>query len=234
MHTRHLNWHAALQSIACGDFPDARRRADTALAHEDVGMRAATNWRLLLVGQAPAGRSDLEHVRELLTAPVGMAEIFHTFNLALALAVEAATDDLLTLAKRAGDDERPTTETSWHPWPEPWPTSPRTPRAAADLLSSLGEKVDRIGGVRVEREIIQDARARAAALLHHHPPPPHLRNPPPHPPGRGPPGQADAYRRGGGGRAPGTPPRAPPPPPPREGGVPAGEAPKNKQKNTRS
>ncbi|MEE1745195.1 hypothetical protein [Streptomyces sp. JV184] len=61
--SRHLNWHAALQSIACGDFPDARRRADTALARTDVGMRAATNWRLLLVGQTPAGRSDPDQVR---------------------------------------------------------------------------------------------------------------------------------------------------------------------------
>ncbi|MFG2219407.1 hypothetical protein ACGFN1_31990 [Streptomyces sp. NPDC048685] len=55
--SRHLNWHAALQSIACGDFPDARRRADAALARTDVGMRAATNWRLLLAGQTPAGQS---------------------------------------------------------------------------------------------------------------------------------------------------------------------------------
>ncbi|WP_224219770.1 hypothetical protein [Streptomyces olivaceus] len=92
--SRHLTWHAALQSNACGDFPDARRRADTALARTDVGMRAATNWRLLLAGQRPAGQSDPDEVRELLAAPGGMAEVFHTFNLALALAVEAATDDL--------------------------------------------------------------------------------------------------------------------------------------------
>ncbi|MFJ6805692.1 hypothetical protein ACIQRK_06545 [Streptomyces anulatus] len=178
MHTRHLNWHAALQSIACGDFPDARRRADTALAHQDVGMRAATNWRLLLVGQAPARRSDLEHVRELLTAPGGMAEIFHTFNLALALAVEAATDDLLALAKRAAGDDRPDYRDVLAPVARALAdiTAGR-PRAAADLLSSLGEKTERIGGVRVEREIIQDTLARALAdageparaadLLHH-------------------------------------------------------------------
>ncbi|MFJ3592010.1 hypothetical protein ACIQUY_16110 [Streptomyces sp. NPDC090231] len=107
MQSRHLNWHAALQSIACGDFSDARRRADTALASTDVGMRAATNWRLLLAGQSPAGRSDPGLVRELLAAPGGTAEIFHTFNLALALAVEAATDDLHILARRAAADERP-------------------------------------------------------------------------------------------------------------------------------
>ncbi|MFC5918346.1 hypothetical protein [Streptomyces pulveraceus] len=111
--SRHLNWHAALQSIACGDFPDARRRADTALARTDVGMRAATNWRLLLVGQSPADQSDPDQVRELLAAPGGMAEVFHTFNLALALAVavavavESATDDLYVLARRAAADERP-------------------------------------------------------------------------------------------------------------------------------
>jgi hypothetical protein len=46
-----------------------------------------------------------------------------------------------------------------------------------DLLTGLGEEVERIGGVRVEREIIQDTlaraladtgeHARAAGLLHH-------------------------------------------------------------------
>ncbi|MFF7258558.1 hypothetical protein [Streptomyces microflavus] len=51
------------------------------------------------------------------------------------------------------------------------------PRTAADTLAALGEKAERIGGVRVEREIIQDTLARAlidsgnparaAALLHH-------------------------------------------------------------------
>ncbi|MFE6498244.1 hypothetical protein [Streptomyces sp. NPDC057748] len=175
---RHLNWHAALQSIACGDFPDARRRADTALARTDVGMRAATNWRLLLAGQSPAGRSDPDHVRELLTAPGAMAETFHTFNLALALAVESATDDLHTLARRAAADERPEFHEVLAPVVQALAeiTAGR-PRAAVNLLSGLGEKAERIGGVRVEREIIQDTLARAlidtgehahaAGLLHH-------------------------------------------------------------------
>ncbi|MFE9491211.1 hypothetical protein ACFYNF_32980 [Streptomyces sp. NPDC006641] len=176
--SRHLNWHAALQSIACGDFPDARRRADTALARTDVGMRAATNWRLLLVGQTPAGRSDPDQVRELLAAPGGMAEVFHTFNLALALAVESATDDLYVLARRAAADERPDFRDALAPVVQALAeVTAGRPRAAVDLLSNLGEKAERIGGVRVEREIIQDTLARAlvdagehvraAALLHH-------------------------------------------------------------------
>ncbi|MFD6437631.1 hypothetical protein [Streptomyces venezuelae] len=175
---RHLNWHAALQSIACGDFADARRRADTALARTDVGMRAATNWRLLLAGQAPAGRSDPDQVRELLAAPGGTAEIFHTFNLALALAVEAATDDLHALARRAAADERPAYRDVLAPVVRALAeiTAGR-PRVAVDLLGALGEEAERIGGVRVEREIIQDTLARAlvdagepvraAELLHH-------------------------------------------------------------------
>ncbi|MFJ4912988.1 hypothetical protein [Streptomyces sp. NPDC088726] len=176
--SRHLNWHAALQSIACGDFPDARRRADTALASTDVGMRAATNWRLLLVGQSPAGRSDPDQVRELLAAPGGMAEIFHTFNLALALAVEAATDDLHVLARRAAADERPDFRDVLAPVVRALAeVTAGHPRAAAELLTGLGEQAERIGGVRVEREIIQDTLARAlvdageparaAGLLHH-------------------------------------------------------------------
>ncbi|BDH05408.1 hypothetical protein [Streptomyces seoulensis] len=174
----HLNWHAALQSIASGDFADARRRADAALRREDVGMRAATNWRLLLAGQEPAGRSDPEHVRELLAAPGGMAEVFHTFNLALALAVEAATDDLEVLARRAAADRRPDYREVLAPVVRALAeiTAGR-PEAAADTLGALGEKAERIGGVRVEREIIQDTLARAlvdagdparaAELLHH-------------------------------------------------------------------
>ncbi|GGZ14764.1 hypothetical protein GCM10010387_03700 [Streptomyces inusitatus] len=176
--SRHLNWHAALHSIACGDFPDARRRADTALARTDVGMRAATNWRLLLAGQTPAGRSDPDHIRELLAAPGGTAEIFHTFNLALALAVEAATDDLRILARRAAADERPDYRDVLAPVVRALAeiTAGR-PRAAVELLTGLGDKAERIGGVRVEREIIQDTLARAlvdageparaAGLLHH-------------------------------------------------------------------
>ncbi|MYY09881.1 hypothetical protein GT204_13400 [Streptomyces sp. SID4919] len=176
--SRHLSWHAALASIACGDFADARRRADAALARTDVGMKAATNWRLLLAGQAPAGRSDPDQVRELLAAPGGMAEVFHTFNLALALAVEAATDDLYVLARRAAADERADYRDVLAPVVRALAeiTAGR-PRAAVELLSGLGEEVERIGGVRVEREIVQDTLARAlvdagdhpraAGLLHH-------------------------------------------------------------------
>ncbi|MFJ5608381.1 hypothetical protein ACIQCJ_03225 [Streptomyces sp. NPDC093221] len=175
--SRHLTWHAALHSIACGDFADARRRADAALSRSDVGMRAATNWRLLLAGQEPAGRNDPAHVRELLAGPGGMAEVFHTFNLALALAVEAATDDLHALARRAAADPRTEFRDVLAPVVRALAeiTAGR-PRAAADLLADLGEAADRIGGVRVEREIIHDTLARAladageparaAALLH--------------------------------------------------------------------
>ncbi|MFE1365640.1 hypothetical protein ACFW84_15550 [Streptomyces anulatus] len=174
----HLNWHAALQSIACGNFAAARVRADAALRREDVGMRAATNWRLMLIGQQPAGRSDPDHVRELLAAPGGMAEVFHTFNLALALAVEAATEDLERLAARTAADPRP----DYHEVLAPVvralaEITAGHPSSAAHLLQALGEKAERVGGVRVEREIIQDTLARAlidsgdparaAALLHH-------------------------------------------------------------------
>lgn len=186
LQTRHLSWHAALQAIACGDFADARRRADAALPPVDVGMRAATNWRLLLVGQAPVGRSDPLLVRELLAAPGGTAEVFHTFNLALALAVEAATDDLERLARRAAADERPDFREVLAPVVRALAAiTAGRPRAAVDLLTALGGRTGRIGGVRVEREIVQDTlaralvdtgqHARAAALLrerstarHHH------------------------------------------------------------------
>ncbi|WP_329459785.1 hypothetical protein [Streptomyces sp. NBC_01497] len=176
--SRHLHWHAALQSLVCGDFTDARRRADTALARTDVGMRAATNWRLLLAGQTPAGRTDPEKVRELLAAPGGMTEVFHTFNLAPALAVEAATDDLHALARRAAADERPDYREVLAPVVlAPAEVTAGRPRAAVNLLGGLGGTAARIGGVRVEREIVQDTLARAlvdageparaAGLLHH-------------------------------------------------------------------
>ncbi|OKJ09299.1 hypothetical protein AMK19_18335 [Kitasatospora sp. CB01950] len=174
---KHLNWHAALQSLACGDFADARRRADEVLGRADVGMRSATNWRLLLAGQEPAGRCDLDHVRGLLTGPGGMAEVFHTFNLALALAVESATGDLEALARRAAGDTRPDYSEVLAPVVQALAhVTAGRPRAAVDLLTRLGGQIDRIGGVRVEREIVQDTlaralvdtgeHARAAALLH--------------------------------------------------------------------
>ncbi|MFJ2812611.1 hypothetical protein [Streptomyces sp. NPDC087294] len=163
--SRHLNWHAALHSLACGDFTDVRRRADTALDRSDVGMRAATNWRLLLAGQRPAGRNDLGQVRELIAAPGGTAEIFHTFNLALALAVEAATDDLYALAHRAAADPRADFRDVLAPVVRALgEITAGRPRVAVDLLTGLGgDAVERIGGVRVEREIVQDTLARALA-----------------------------------------------------------------------
>nr|WSZ96385.1 hypothetical protein OH820_12605 [Streptomyces sp. NBC_00857] len=166
---KHLNWHAALQSLACGDFADARRRADEVLDRADVGMRSATNWRLLLAGQTPAARSDLAHVRELVADPRGMAEVFHTFNLALALAVEAATDDLYALARRAAYDERPDYRQVLAPVVRALAeiTAGR-PGRAVDLLTGLGGTVERIGGVRVEREIVQDTLARALIDIGEH------------------------------------------------------------------
>ena len=112
-----------------------------------------------------------------------MAEIFHTFNLALALAVEAATDDLHLLARRAATDARPDFREVLAPVVQALAeVTAGRPRAAAALLSDLGEKAERIGGVRVEREIIQDTLARAlidageptrtAELLHHPTAPP--------------------------------------------------------------
>ncbi|WP_280903758.1 hypothetical protein [Streptomyces sp. MAA16] len=160
--SRHLNWHAALHSLACGDVQEARRRADTALAATDVGMRAATNWRLLLIGQSPARRSDLDQVRELLAAPGGTAEVFHTFNLALALAVEAATDDLDALATRCAADGRADYREVLAPVVRALAAvTAGRPSAAVELLTALGDRVERIGGVRVEREIVQDTLARA-------------------------------------------------------------------------
>ncbi|MYU37291.1 hypothetical protein [Streptomyces sp. SID8358] len=173
---RHLNWHAALQSLSAGDFDDARRRVDTVLAASDVGMRAATNWRLQLCGRPPARTTPLDQVRELLAAPGGTAEVFHTFQLALALAVHEATDDLEQLARAAEGDPRPAYAQTLAPVVRALAhiTAGRH-GAAVGLLTGLG--TGPVGGVRVEREIIEDTLARAlvvqgdgpgaARLLHH-------------------------------------------------------------------
>ncbi|MEU5420036.1 hypothetical protein ACH4UT_04770 [Streptomyces sp. NPDC020799] len=174
----HLQWHAALQAIASGDFADARRRADSELRDGDVGMRAATNWRLLLAGQVPARGTEREQVLRLLAEPGGWAEVFHTFQLALALAVTADSDALTALARRAAADPRhdyagvlaPVAEALAH-------LTAGLPGNAVDLLTALGHRTERLGGVRVEREIVHDTLARAlvdagcpdraAHLLHH-------------------------------------------------------------------
>ncbi|WP_240361727.1 hypothetical protein [Streptomyces sp. MBT27] len=161
---RHLNWHAALQCIASGDFSQARRRADEALQQSDVGMRAATNWRLLLAGQSPACLSELDHVRELLASPKGMADTLHTFNLALALACEGAVEDMQRLATTAERDEREVFREVLAPVVRALAavcTGEHT--QAVTLLEPLDHAVDRLGGVRVEREIVQDTLARALA-----------------------------------------------------------------------
>jgi tetratricopeptide (TPR) repeat protein len=175
---RHLHWHAALQSLAAGDLADARRRANTELAATDVGMRSAVNWRLLLIGADPADVVTAEHARALLAAPGGMVEVFHTFQLALALAVAGDEEALTALAKQAESDSRadyaqvlaPVAEALGH-------LVAGRPAAGVDLLTNLGAHTERLGGVRVEREIVHDTLARAlvdagepdraADLLHH-------------------------------------------------------------------
>lgn len=175
---RHLQWHAALQELASGDLDRARERADSELHHSDVGMRAATNWRLLLAGQSPARISDLEHVHRLLAEEDGWAETFHTFQLALALAVAADGEGLDAMAHRALADERPDYHQVLAPVIKALAhMSEGRPGKAIDLLTPLKTETERVGGVRVEREIIQDTLARAlidtgqheqaAHLLHH-------------------------------------------------------------------
>ncbi|MGW6877414.1 hypothetical protein [Streptomyces xanthophaeus] len=175
---RHLQWHAALQDLACGNLQAARHRADTELHRGDVGMRAATNWRLLLAGQAPARTSDLDHIHQLVAEGAGWAEVFHTFQLALALAVAADTDALNAMAARARGDRRPDYSQVLAPVIQALAhMSAGRPGKAVDLLTPLGQDTERVGGVRAEREIIQDTLARAlidtgqmeqaAHLLHH-------------------------------------------------------------------
>ncbi|WP_229859945.1 hypothetical protein [Streptomyces poonensis] len=161
---RHLNWHAALQSIACGDFVEARRRADEVLKRSDVGMRAAANWRLLLAGQSPARLSEPDHVRELLAAPEAMADTLHTFNLALALACESAVEDLQRLAATAEGDEREAFREVVAPVARALAyVCAGAPGQAVTLLEPLGDALEGLGGVRVEREIVHDTLARALA-----------------------------------------------------------------------
>ncbi|MFI5867177.1 hypothetical protein [Streptomyces sp. NPDC051546] len=93
--------------------------------------------------------------------PAGMAEVFHTFNLALALAVEAATADLHALARRAAADPRAEYREVLSPVVRALAEiTAGNPAAAVRLLSGLDEDCERIGGLRVEREIIQDTLAR--------------------------------------------------------------------------
>jgi tetratricopeptide (TPR) repeat protein len=178
MQRRHLHWHAALQSLAAGDLPDARRRANTELAMTDVGMRSAVNWRLLLIGAAPADVVAAEHTRALLAQPGGMAEVFHTFQLALALAVAGDSDALTQLASQAATDCRPDYAEVLAPVAAALAhLIAGHPATAVDLLTNLDADLERLGGVRVEREIVSDTLARAlvdagepdraAHLLHH-------------------------------------------------------------------
>ncbi|MFD5514365.1 hypothetical protein ACFWIB_43005, partial [Streptomyces sp. NPDC127051] len=99
----------------------------------------------------------------------GMAEVFHTFNFALALACESAVEDLHLLAAAAGADARP----AYREVLAPVVTAlahvcSGTPQHAIDLLEPLGASLSRLEGVRVEREIATDTLARALIDAGHH------------------------------------------------------------------
>ncbi|MBB5939528.1 hypothetical protein [Streptomyces zagrosensis] len=128
-------------------------------------------------GQAPARTSGLDHIHQLVAEGGGWAEVFHTFQLALA-AVAADTDALQAMAERARSDRRPDYHQVLAPVIQALAhmTAGRPGKAVA-LLTPLGQEAERVGGVRVEREIIQDTLTRAlidtgqmeqaAHLLHH-------------------------------------------------------------------
>ncbi|WP_333769166.1 hypothetical protein [Streptomyces sp. IBSBF 2435] len=89
----------------------------------------------------------------------------------------AAGGALRPLARRCSADRRPEFRDALAPVVQALAeVTAGRPRAAVDLLTALGADAERIGGVRVEREIIQDTLARAladagehvrsAALLH--------------------------------------------------------------------
>ena len=157
---RHLHWHAALQALASGDLAEARRRVNTELARSDVGMRSAVNWRLLLIGAATADIVAAERARRLLSEPGGMVEVFHTFQLALAVAGDH--DALAQLSATAAKDARPDYAEVLAPVAAALAhLVAERPAEAVTLLSALGGNIERLGGVRVEREIVQDTLARA-------------------------------------------------------------------------
>ncbi|WP_067814843.1 hypothetical protein [Actinomadura kijaniata] len=174
----HLQWHAALQCLADGDVQQARHRADTELAAGDVGMRSQVNWRLLLTGHTPARTVEADHARRLLTEPGGMVSIFHTFQLALALAVAGDTPALDRLARTTAADPRPAWRQVLTPVVQALAAMTNGhPGRAALLLEPLRQQITELGGVTIEREVINDTLARslllsgrpdqAADLLHH-------------------------------------------------------------------
>jgi hypothetical protein len=161
----HLQWHAALQCLANGDIQQARHRADTELATSDVGMRSQINWRLLLTGHAPAHLVQADHARSLLAEPGGMTSVFHTFQLALALAVAGDAAALDRLANATGTDPRPAFRQVLTPVVQALAAmTAGHPAQATRLLEPLHQQITKLGGVTIEREIVQDTLARALIL----------------------------------------------------------------------
>ncbi|MFJ1616325.1 hypothetical protein ACIODT_36770 [Streptomyces sp. NPDC088251] len=175
--SRHLNWHAALQSIACGDFPDARRRATR---HWRVRMSACGPRRTGVCSWSDSHRpAKPTRTWSGNCSPhrAGWRRSSTPSTSRWPWPWRRPPTTCASCPVGLPPTNAPISAMSWLPWCKLWRRSPRAPRVAVDLLSSLGEKAERIGGVRVEREIIQDTLARAlvdagqhvraAGLLHH-------------------------------------------------------------------
>ncbi|MEV7084402.1 hypothetical protein AB0O07_00625 [Streptomyces sp. NPDC093085] len=176
---RHFQWHAALHALAAGDTEEARRRTADELLARDVAAVSSLNWRLLLVGEETTRAIDAEAGRALLKDERrAMATVWNAFHIALALAAAGDADGLGLLARQARGQAQSGFTEVLAPIADALALLLRgSPARAAELLTSLRDRIWLLGLTGIESEIVEDTLARAltadgrcdeaAALLHH-------------------------------------------------------------------
>ena len=163
----HLVWHAALHHLALGDAEEVLalyRRCGGEAAEGRLFDGSSLLWRCQLHGLVPRGTDPVgvpisDVARGLVDDPPAVAVGYHV---ALALACSADVDALERLAARAGRSATPGVAEVLADLAQGLAAYVQDdPETAAACLVLVDRHIDRVGGSRAQREVLEDTLIEA-------------------------------------------------------------------------